>query len=501
MTSQTTSVDTDSHSNGKEEDKDETTQQIMPALTPVTPSSQSMSQSCDNSEDTQKKVLDTYSYEYYESKENEILSCLNGELVDARRHHYGRSRGNVVEEEDPLIDLWHLRYLTLTRGGLLSPAIRKRVWPKLVGINEQVLTMRSHHIPRRNDLQHVTCSKHTVEKERHLTEEEVSMIKKDTQSCIWHVEYYMKRTRERKVGFKNLASRERDDDSSITSLDSGCSSTASGQLTPRFIPESNRCMDTPSPMRESKMNVDKSKFLMEHGPLESVSETIQEGEDSLNNPIRRVDHGRTRRREEKGLIFNIVTTVLRKKPNLSDENNLEYFNFFEGLSNIAAVLLINTESPSISSLILSELSQNHFRDALHEEPQVQQTAIRVVFMTLLKQIDPILHDQIVKGGVSDPCDFCLRWVIQWFAQDVPHLEVASRLFDVFLVSHPILPVYISVALLTYPPNRRRLMMIHCERSYLLEFLSDLPSDMVASYSDIQVLNIFEDVIQLGLSYM
>merc|ERR1719223_718101 len=142
------------------------------------------------------EILDTY----YERKENEILSCLNGELVDT-------SDWEGFEEEDPLIDLWHLRYLALTRGGLLSPAIRKRVWPKLVGVNEHILVMTSDHVPPGHDLQHA------IVKERNISGHELDLIKEDTNSCIWHVDYYMKRGREKKTAFKKLAIQERDDDS------------------------------------------------------------------------------------------------------------------------------------------------------------------------------------------------------------------------------------------------------------------------------------------------
>lgn len=41
--------------------------------------------------------------------------------------------------------------------------------------------------------------------------------------------------------------------------------------------------------------------------------------------------------------------------------------------------------------------------------------------------------------------FALAWVITWFSHNLNSLSVATRLFDFFLVSHPLMPIYYSVA--------------------------------------------------------
>ena len=54
-----------------------------------------------------------------EEKQHEIRCCLDG-----------------IEEE---VDLWKLRDLALSRGGLIHAQIRKQAWPKLVAAHEQIL--------------------------------------------------------------------------------------------------------------------------------------------------------------------------------------------------------------------------------------------------------------------------------------------------------------------------------------------------------------------------
>ena len=41
----------------------------------------------------------------------------------------------VLSQDD--VDLWRLRELALTEGGLVNDSIRKRAWPKLVGIHNE----------------------------------------------------------------------------------------------------------------------------------------------------------------------------------------------------------------------------------------------------------------------------------------------------------------------------------------------------------------------------
>ena len=41
--------------------------------------------------------------------------------------------------------------------------------------------------------------------------------------------------------------------------------------------------------------------------------------------------------------------------------------------------------------------------------------------------------------------FALPWILTWFAHDINSLDSAARLFDLFLASHPLMPLYLSVA--------------------------------------------------------
>jgi hypothetical protein len=92
---------------------------------------------------------------------------------------------------------------------------------------------------------------------------------------------------------------------------------------------------------------------------------------------------------------------------------------------------------------------------MRQDASVSETALQMTLFPLLQQVDPSLYDHIcVRSGLRES-GFALSWVTGWFASDVGYVAVGSRLIDVFLVSHPLMPVYGVVALLV--SQRRRLL--------------------------------------------
>ena len=58
------------------------------------------------------------------------------------------------------------------------------------------------------------------------------------------------------------------------------------------------------------------------------------------------------------------------------------------------------------------------------------------------QADPELHDHIQTAEM--PPYFALGWFITWFSHNVQQLDQISRLFDLFMASHPLMPLYVVV---------------------------------------------------------
>ena len=126
----------------------------------------------------------------------------------------------------------------------------------------------------------------------------------------------------------------------------------------------------------------------------------------------------------------------------------------------------------LPSRVLCQVSHSHFRDAMRSDFLALQTGLKIIFMPLLHQLDPYVHAHLFDCDMEPY--FCLSWIITWFAHDVRDSDVVKRLFDAFLVSHPLLPVYMSVAMLLHPTNRQWILQTDCDFASLHQCLASLP---------------------------
>ena len=144
----------------------------------------------------------------------------------------------------------------------------------------------------------------------------------------------------------------------------------------------------------------------------------------------------------------------------------------------------------------------HLRDALRKDRVVLDTTMKLIFFPLLKSIDNDLFQHLIGQGVDEIkklFSFIIYLISNWFASDMIDIESASRLIDVFLVSHPTTPIYSTIAILVY--YRETIlsssdMKTTVQNLPLFKFLSS-DDDPSAGAS----LEIVEEIITMTLLYM
>lgn len=494
-------------------------------------------------EEETSKTNNCHEIKERERKIDEILSCLNGVIQASSSPSTSRGHPHAqYDEDEKVVDLWHLRQLAITRNGLVSATIRKRAWPKLVGANEHILTTSIASLPSHFSRREFggSTSDNGQRKFNELADSDIVMIKKDIRECVWNIEEEIKNVRKRRerereekrrassstsaaLGVNTMTKRPKSmEDSSVASLDSGCSSITAGRLTPQLIPEAIRAFprlggfavaNSPHASGASTpVSGIATPNTMPSMGVQNVSINENSNVPSIITKVR--TRSAPKRREEQALLLNIITSVLRAVPQSDDDeeesdpefddetvvvDNIKKLYYYKGMHNAIAPLLITLESPSLTSLIFKRLSQSHLKDAMSSTFENIQAGIRLIFMPLLQKCDKSLHDYIVRGGVVDPCVFALPWVLCWFTNDVTsNFDIISRLFDVFLASHASFPVYFSVAILTHPASKNLIMMTPCEKSALTSVICNLPS---SAASGSNAMDSFEDMIETAVSYM
>ncbi len=86
------------------------------------------------------------------------------------------------------------------------------------------------------------------------------------------------------------------------------------------------------------------------------------------------------------------------------------------------------------------MTNSFLRYALN--PTLESTKqILALLFPLIAYIDPQVYSYLAKSGVEP--FFALSWIITWFSHELENLDRISRLFDVFIVSHPMMPLYLS----------------------------------------------------------
>ena len=139
----------------------------------------------------------------------------------------------------------------------------------------------------------------------------------------------------------------------------------------------------------------------------------------------------------------------------------------QGLHDIASVLLLVCGEKA-SYALLERLALCHLRDCTRAtlDPVMQ---LLQLLMPLLARADPPLHAFLQRSGVLPY--FALTWVLTWHVHDVRDLPTAARLFDLFLSSTPLMPIYVGVAALL--AERATVMALPCDAAEVHRYLTSL----------------------------
>ena len=199
-----------------------------------------------------------------------------------------------------------------------------------------------------------------------------------------------------------------------------------------------------------------------------------------------------RRKQQR--LANLINMTLVKSYGDNDmiENN-DVMRYYQGYHDVACIMLSTLGGTStaaassegrnrrrggddlmLASNVLFQISKSHLKDCLKSNFLQLQTALRLTLFPLLAKLDREVHDRLYDCEMEPY--FCLSWIITWFSHEIRDTELVKRLFDVFLVSHPLFPIYLSVAMIIHPYNKREIMECECDFALLHQTLSGLPKN-------------------------
>jgi hypothetical protein len=137
----------------------------------------------------------------------------------------------------------------------------------------------------------------------------------------------------------------------------------------------------------------------------------------------------------RGALERVINGVIASK---------EGVHYYQGFSDICSVLLLLLGERDAFQVAV-KLSQSYLRDFM--TPTLGEA------MNVLALLLPLLHcvdDQvatILQSFDTPIMAFALPWILTWFSHSIDNVTICARIYDVLLSHSPLLPVYISVAII------------------------------------------------------
>ncbi|KAJ3609374.1 hypothetical protein NHX12_023897 [Muraenolepis orangiensis] len=161
-------------------------------------------------------------------------------------------------------------------------------------------------------------------------------------------------------------------------------------------------------------------------------------------------------------LTDVMLEVLRRSPQL---------HYYQGYHDVAvSLLLLVGERTAIA--MLHTLSNHHLRDFM--DPTMDSTKhILNYLMPILEQVDRELHDFLVRAEVGTI--FALSWLITWYGHVLSEFRLTLRLYDFFLASHPLMPIYLAATIVLH--REKEVRQTECDMGMVHHLLSSFPQDL------------------------
>ncbi|KAL1124390.1 hypothetical protein AAG570_001019 [Ranatra chinensis] len=175
-------------------------------------------------------------------------------------------------------------------------------------------------------------------------------------------------------------------------------------------------------------------------------------------------------------LTNLILRVITKYPHL---------RYYQGYHDVAVTFLL-VVGEELSFRIMERLSTDHLRDCM--EPTMEKTSHLLNYIyPLIHRLHPRLCQYLEQSGVGTM--FCLPWFLTWFGHSLNHYKDVVRLYDFFLATHPLTPLYLSAVIVVH--RQEEIFTTDCDMASIHCLLSQIPDDLPFQTLIEETLDLFE----------
>lgn len=162
----------------------------------------------------------------------------------------------------------------------------------------------------------------------------------------------------------------------------------------------------------------------------------------------------------------LILRVIIKYPHLK---------YYQGYHDVAVTFLL-VVGDEIAFHVMEILSTNHLVECMQETMEPTQKRLMSLY-PLLRREKPALCEYLERSTVGTL--FALPWYLTWFGHSLNSYRAVVRLYDYFLASPILLPLYVTAAIVLYREDE--IFKEDCDMASMHCVLSKLPDDLPFEY--------------------
>lgn len=161
-------------------------------------------------------------------------------------------------------------------------------------------------------------------------------------------------------------------------------------------------------------------------------------------------------------LTTLIIRILMKHPEL---------NYYQGFHDVAITFLL-VMGEDVGYEMVEKLSVTHLSEFMR--PTMEKTTYYLTYIyPILRRADAKLYQFLIDSGVGTV--FCLPWLITWFAHTLSDYRNVVRLYDCFLASPYLMPMYIAAAIVLH--KKEDVLAGECDMAMQHFILSQVPDTL------------------------
>lgn len=149
-------------------------------------------------------------------------------------------------------------------------------------------------------------------------------------------------------------------------------------------------------------------------------------------------------------------------------------NYYQGYHDIT-ITILQVCGLRLAVPVAEKLTMSNLKDFMQETMDSTKLVLNLIF-PIISVADPELYYFLQMSEVGSY--FALSWLITWYGHVMKDLKRTSRIYDFFMASHPIMPIYLATEILLH--RRDEILSTDCDMPSVHHVLTSLASQ---NYND------------------